>query len=154
MSSAIVSSSGGTPPAARRAGWRAPAWLGGLLLTAPMLLSTSAESPAADQNCTPPHFHFANEGVTPAEMSVRRGTGCKFHFEMTNSTFGLAGILSSVVTLRPKNGLLGKNTMRIYVYKPNDDYAGDDEFEIKVGYNRDDGNGEHTTLLHVKVTVY
>ena len=67
--------------------------------------------------------------------------------------FGVVGILSSTVTLRPKNGLLWKNKIRIYVYKPNDDFVGSDEFELKVRYDKDDSTGENETLLHVSATV-
>ena len=72
---------------------------------------------------------------------------------MPTSVYGVAGILSSSVTLRPSNGLLGKNTIRIYAYKPKDDFVGSDEFELKIRYNRDDKTGDHETLLHVNVTV-
>jgi hypothetical protein len=92
--------------------------------------------------------------VTSANMWVRRGDGCQFHNEVSfSSPLGVAGILSSNVTVRPKNGLLGKNTIRVYVYKPKDDFVGSDEFELKIRYNRDDKTGDHETLLHVNVNV-
>jgi hypothetical protein len=107
----------------------------------------------ATSDCNVPHFHFVNEGVTSVNMWVRRGGGCQFHFESPASVYGVAGILASSVTLRPSNGLLGKNSIRIYAYKPKDDFVGSDEFELKIGYNRDDKTGDHETLLHVSVTV-
>jgi hypothetical protein len=108
----------------------------------------------ADTDCQMPRFHFVNEGVTSASIWVCRGAGCKFHFEgSSSSVFGLLGVLSSNVTLRPRNGLLGKNTIRIYAYKPKDDFVGSDEFELKIRYDKDDKTGAHETLLHVNVTV-
>jgi hypothetical protein len=118
----------------------------------PSLACGRADADTPD--CNPPHFHFVNDGVTPVTMSVRAGTGCQFHFEMATSGFGMAGVLASNVTLWPKNGLLGHRSIRIYAYKPNDGFVGSDEFELKVRYNRDDGKGEHSSLLHVGVTVY
>jgi hypothetical protein len=119
----------------------------------PLLVGWPPVAAYANFNCQLPRYHFVNEGVTPVGMWVREGAGCKFHFQIPASVYGLAGILSSTVTLRPKNGLLGKNTIRIYAYKPNDGFVGSDEFELKVRYDRDDDSGEHTTLLHVNVTV-
>jgi len=87
-------------------------------------------------------------------MSVRSGAGCQFHFEVMKSTKGLAGILSSTTTVRPKNGLLGRNTVRIYVYMPNPNFVGNDEFEISIQYDLDNGEGPLQTLLKVNVTVY
>jgi len=107
----------------------------------------------ADQDCNFPHFRFTDDGVTSASIWVRSGAGCKFHFEIPNSVFGLSGILSSSVTLRPRNGLLGRNTSRIYVYKPNDGFVGADQFEIKVHYNRDNNTGDHVSLLRIDATV-
>jgi hypothetical protein len=119
----------------------------------PFLVGWPPVEAYANSDCQLPRYHFVNEGVTPVSMWVRQGAGCKFHFQIPASVFGLAGIMSSTVTLRPKNGLLGKNTIRIYAYKPNEGFVGSDEFELKVRYNRDDDSGEHTTLLHMNVTV-
>ena len=117
-----------------------------------MIAFAPLEAQAAS-DCNMPRFHFVNEGVTSATMWVRRGSGCQFHFQMPASVYGVAGILSSSVTLRPSHGLLGKNTIRIYAYKPKDDFVGSDEFELKIRYDRDDKTGDHETLLHVNVTV-
>ena len=87
-------------------------------------------------------------------MSVRSGAGCQFHFEILKSTIGLAGIVSSKITIRPKHGRLGKNTNRIYLYRADSNYVGSDEFELGIRYNRDDGRGDVDTLLQVKVSVY
>jgi hypothetical protein len=73
---------------------------------------------------------------------------------MASSTKGLAGIISSTIVVRPKNGMLGGHDVRLYAYKADEDFVGSDEFEIKVLYDRDDGQGVHETLLKVRVTVY
>jgi hypothetical protein len=91
----------------------------------PWILSSTAWA-QFNPDCHVSHFHFINEGVTPATMWLRSGGGCRFHFESNNSVYGLAGILSANVTLRPKSGLLGRNTIRIFVYKPNDGFVGTD----------------------------
>jgi hypothetical protein len=109
---------------------------------------------APDRDCSVPTFHFNPGGETFVTMSVRSGVGCQFHFEVIKSTKGLAGILSSTTTVRPKNGLLGKNTVRIYAYMPNPNFVGNDEFEISIQYDRDNGEGPLQTLLKVNVTVY
>ena len=109
---------------------------------------------APNRDCWAPTFQFNRGGETFATMSVRSGTGCQFHFEVVKSTKGLAGILSSTTAVRPKNGLLGKNTPRIYVYMPNPNFFGNDEFEISIQYDRDDGEGPLQTLLKMNVTVY
>ena len=106
-----------------RAFWKAPS------TTACFWLSISGIASAAD--CEMPRFHFVDEDVTVATMSVIKNTGCKFHFEYPNSVFGSAGIMNSTITVRPANGKLGKANARIYAYKPNDDFVGKDEFEIK-----------------------
>ncbi len=96
----------------------------------------------AASNCMT-RFQFVNEGATSANMWVRRGDGCQFHFEgSSSSVFGLLGILSSSVTLRPSNGVLGKNSIP-YAYKPKDDFVGSDEFELKIKYSKDDKTGDH-----------
>lgn len=109
---------------------------------------------APNLDCLVPTFHFNPGGETFATMSVRSGAGCQFHFEVMKSTKGLAGILSSTTTVRPKNGLLGRNTVRIYVYMPNPNFVGNDEFEISIQYDLDNGEGPLQTLLKVNVTVY
>jgi len=68
----------------------------------------SAPARARDGDCSMPHFHFNGGGVTWATMSVRRGTSCQFHFEIPSSTKGIVGIVASMTTVQPKNGLLGK----------------------------------------------
>ena len=59
-----------------------------------------------------------------------------------------------MTTVQPQNGLLGKNTARIYAFKPNENFVGNDEFEVQVVFNRDDGNGDQETVLKVNVSVY
>jgi hypothetical protein len=109
---------------------------------------------ASDRDCSVPPFRFNPGGETVTTMSVRSGVGCQFHFEVVKSTKGTAGIISSKTTVRPKNGLLGRNTVRIYVYMPNENFVGNDEFEISIQYDRDDGEGPLQTLLKTNVTVY
>ena len=104
-------------------------------------------------NCSMPHFTFVNEGVTSTTMSVKSSDACKFDFGMPASVYGNSGIISSKISLQPRHGLVGHNTNRIYVYKPAKYYIGDDQFELKVRYNRDDGAGTHSSILHVDVVI-
>jgi len=135
-------------------GDKAVKWTAIVFAAAAAAVVSGSSAGALGGDCSVPHFHFNRGGETFATMSVRSGAGCQFHFEVVRSTKGVAGILSSTTMVRPKNGLLGKNTARIYVYMPNPNFVGNDEFEISVQYDRDDGEGPLQTLLKVNVTVY
>jgi hypothetical protein len=121
------------------------------------VLSMSTVSSTASAQFTPfcrvSNFYFVSEGITPATMWIPSGGGCQFQFGMDNSVCGLVGILYSHVTLRPNNGLLGKNTIRIFVHKPKDEFVEKVQFELRVRYNGDDKTGERSTLPHVIITV-
>lgn len=131
-----------------------PSWSGWLVLC---LLWTCVSAPDAvarnyhNANCIFPRFSFVDEGVTAAQLMASSSAACVFHFEISESTNRSVGILSSNVTLRPKNGLLGSNTIRIFAYKPNEGFPGNDQFGIRVRYNR--RSGDHQSLLHVDVSV-
>jgi hypothetical protein len=117
------------------------------LLVVLLLLKSAA---ALAEDCKVPTFNFVPSGVAQAIMYVRQNAACDFHFQATNGDRGVFGILSSVVTVQPKNGILGKMNVRHYAYKPNPGFTGDDAFEIKITYD----HNHEDLVTTVQMTVH
>lgn len=140
---------------ASEAGGNAASWGSTALAVAAVAVGLMCSPAHADKgDCVVPHFKFNAAGETWATMSLRRGVVCPLSFWMASSTKGLAGIISSTIVVRPKNGMLGEHDVRLYAYKADENFVGNDEFEISIRYNLDDGEGDHETLLKMNVSVY
>ena len=117
-----------------------------------MVLSGLCWASAADAaECRVPHFHFADNGITQARLFTARGQPCAFYFMTSESGQGDAGILDSSVKSRPSHGILGHSSVRMYAYQPAEGFAGADQFDINVRYDR--SGTTFATTLHVQVTV-
>ena len=113
------------------------------------LLWTSA---AAAVSCSVPHFHFVDGGTTPAQMFTGPGTPCAFYFKISEFGRGDAGILSSRVTTRPKYGVLGHSSVRLYAYQPAAGYTGTDLFEVDIRYDRSGKMLARTMQVQVNIS--
>ena len=71
-----------------------------------------------------------------------------------SSGVGNAGILAATTTVKPAHGVLGKRSDRILAYKPEAGFTGADHFEVRVRFDRDNGEGAQETTLSIDVTVY
>ncbi|MDR3374541.1 MAG: hypothetical protein P4L98_12510 [Ancalomicrobiaceae bacterium] len=122
-----------------------------LLRSAIVLSGLCAASAAFAAECSVPHFHFADNGITQAKMFTARGVPCAFYFMISESGLGDAGILDSTVKTRPSHGMLGHSSVRMYAYQPAEGFAGTDQFEIDVRYDR--SGKTFVTTMHVQVIV-
>jgi hypothetical protein len=111
-----------------------------------VLLIGSAQA----KDCRGPHFNLVDGGTTEAVLYISTDKICDIHFEMPSSDRGEFGILASRVLARPKNGILGKSSIRHFALKPNPGFAGDDAFEIEVTYDRN----RQKTVSNLHFTVH
>jgi hypothetical protein len=116
-----------------------------------ILFVTCSVGPAFAVDCKVPHFNFVPSDVTEVTMYVAPDAACSFQMASLRGDRGVFGILSSKVVTKPKNGIVGKSSVRRYAYKPNPGYFGSDEFDVDVVYDRDGAN--ETTTLHVSVYI-
>jgi hypothetical protein len=100
--------------------------------------------------CETPRFHFNDDAVSQATMSVSRNAVCRLTVLISaHASSGDEGILSSTVTAKPKLGKVAKATARQFAYFPNKNVTGDDYFAIDFRYDR--GGQQHRTTLQVTV---
>lgn len=121
------------------------------MLTGESFLSQPMSAMANE--CNVNHYKFVIGVPTEANMQVYRGGTCLFHMVIPTSGVGNAGIISATPTVRPANGILGSRSIRLFAYQPNPGYVGADHFEIRVRYDRDNGDGPQETTLIMTVSV-
>jgi hypothetical protein len=101
--------------------------------------------------CSVPHFDFVDNGQSRANMYVKAGGVCGFHFRVRGGISGKFGVLGNSVSRPPRHGIVGKASIYQFAYKPNAGYVGDDDFDLRVRYDRYGVKTE--TTLHVSVSV-
>jgi hypothetical protein len=122
-----------------------------LLSLLPILCGTASAAEEVRLYCRVPNFKLIDGGDSSAFLYVKENTACGFRFGVRDSARGDNGILAVEVAARPKHGMLGKQTLSAYAYKPDADFKGTDSFDLKVRYDRRGDDKE--TVLHVTAYV-
>jgi hypothetical protein len=101
--------------------------------------------------CHSGHFDFVRGGRTELEGQTSRNTVCVLNYGERSD------ITSYSVVQKPAHGTLGsagrENGRFLTAYQPNPDYAGGDEFAVRIDFVPRNQRQSFSTIVHMRVRV-